>query len=92
MLVAAAYRCAGGKVAFRREQPGKAQTYDMDVAIGGRNFAVECKRMDTGEYGDRERTRMRELLFGDRLQPDSLSLDAAHFATSISSFRSTKSR
>ena len=61
MLVAAAYRRAGGKVAFRPEQPGKARTYDMDVAIGGRYFAVECKRMETGEYGDRERTRMREL-------------------------------
>ena len=61
MLVAAAYWRAGGKVAFHLEEPGKAQTYDMDVAIGRRSLAVECKRMETGEYGDRERMRMREL-------------------------------
>jgi hypothetical protein len=61
MLVAAAYRRAGGNVAFRPEHRGKARTYDMDVAIGGRSFAVECKRMETGEYGERERMRMREL-------------------------------
>ncbi len=61
MLVAAAYRRAGGDVAFRPEHPGGLQTYDMDVALDGRTFAVECKRMETGEYGDRERMRMREL-------------------------------
>jgi hypothetical protein len=61
LLVAAAYRRAGGDVAFRPERPGVAKTYDMDVSIAGSELAVECKRMETSEYGDRERMRMREL-------------------------------
>ena len=61
LLVAAAYRRAGAEVAFRGEQPGRTRTHDMDVRLDGRTWAVECKRMETSEYGERERLRMREL-------------------------------
>ena len=61
LLVAAAYRRAGGDVAFRAEAPGISKTYDMDVNLAGREIAVECKRMETSDYGERERTRMRQL-------------------------------
>lgn len=61
LLVAAAYRRAGGKVAFRAERPGIAKTYDMDVSIAGSELAIECKRLETSEYDERERMRMRDL-------------------------------
>lgn len=61
LLVAAAYRRTGGEVAFLPERPGVAKTYDMDVRIAGTELAVECKRLETSDYGERERTRMREL-------------------------------
>ena len=61
LLVAAAYRRAGGEVAFRAERPGVAKTYDMDVRIAGMDLAVECKRLETSKYGERERMRMRDL-------------------------------
>lgn len=61
LLVAAAYRRAGGEVAFRAERPGVAKTYDMDVRIAEMDLAVECKRLETSEYGERERMRMRHL-------------------------------
>lgn len=61
LLVAAAYRRAGAEVAFRPEAPGKHKTYDLDVTVDGVTWAVECKRMETSEYGEQERMRMREL-------------------------------
>ncbi len=61
LLVAAAYRRAGAEVVFRPERPGLAKTHDMDVTIAGRTLAVECKRLETSEYGERERARMREI-------------------------------
>jgi hypothetical protein len=61
LLVAAAYRRAGGDVAFSDEAPGVSKTYDMDVKLAGRTLAVECKRMETSDYGERERARMRQL-------------------------------
>jgi hypothetical protein len=61
MLVAGAYAREGGKVVFRKELPGGVKTYDIDVEIGGRSWAVECKRMEAGEYAETERSRMREL-------------------------------
>jgi hypothetical protein len=61
LLVAAAYRRAGAAVAFLEEQPGVAKTYDMDVSLHGTNWAVECKRLEGGEYTEGERTRAREL-------------------------------
>jgi hypothetical protein len=61
MLVAAAYRRAGASVAFVPERRGGPRTHDMDVVLGARTLAVECKRMETGAYGERERMRMREL-------------------------------
>lgn len=61
LLVAAAYRRAGADVSFRPERPGLAKTHDMDVTMAGRILAVECKRLETGEYGERERARMRKL-------------------------------
>ena len=61
LLVATAYRRAGAQVSFQPEAPGIAKSHDMDVMLDGREYAVECKRLETSEYGDRERMRMREL-------------------------------
>lgn len=61
ILVAASYAKAGGKVAFVPERRGVARTHDMDVTIHGVNYAIECKRMETGDYSERERQRMRDL-------------------------------
>ncbi|HYE36888.1 hypothetical protein [Methylocaldum sp.] len=61
LLVAAAYRRCGAKVEFVEEKPGKKRTHDMNIELDGQIWAVECKRMETGEYGERERTRMRKL-------------------------------
>jgi len=60
LLVAVAYRRAGAQVAFVPEQPG-ARTHDLDVTLDGRSWAVECKRMETAEYGARERELVRQL-------------------------------
>jgi hypothetical protein len=61
LLVAATYRRAGFQVSFVKEQPGDSKTYDMVARRLGQEWAVECKRMEVGAYGDRERSRMREL-------------------------------
>ncbi|WP_322883401.1 transposase (plasmid) [Sinorhizobium medicae] len=61
LLTAAAYCRHGAKVSFRPETKGTARSWDLDVELGGRAYAVECKRMETSEYGDRERSRMRQL-------------------------------
>lgn len=61
LLVAACYRRAGANVAFIEEHPGQGQTHDMDVTLQGRTWAVECKRMETGEYGESERLQIRQL-------------------------------
>lgn len=60
-LVAAAYVRDGYRVSFRPELPGKARTHDIDVEKGGVRYAIECKRMEGGEYNEKERQRMREL-------------------------------
>jgi len=61
LLVAAAYRRAGAVVEFLEERPGVAKTHDINVSLKGINWAVECKRMEVGEYTERERSRAREL-------------------------------
>ena len=61
MLVAAAYARAGAKVVLRPEAPGQSKSYDLDVELKGKRWAVECKRMEAGEYAEGERQRMREL-------------------------------
>jgi hypothetical protein len=61
ILVAAAYARAGAKVVFRPELPGQARTHDLDVTLDGKEWAVECKRIEAGEYVEKERLRMREL-------------------------------
>lgn len=61
LLVAAAYARAGGKVVFVPEQRGGPRTHDMDVALHGRDYAVECKRMEVSEFGESERGRVRTL-------------------------------
>ena len=38
-----------------------AKTHDMDVVIERTTWAVECKRMEVGQFGDQERNRIREL-------------------------------
>lgn len=61
ILVALAYARDGAQVAFRPEEPGRAKTYDLDIEVHGTVWAVECKRMETGDYVERERARKREL-------------------------------
>lgn len=61
LLVAGAYRRVGAEVVFIEERPGQGKAHDMNIRFGDQSWAVECKRMETGEYGERERTRMREL-------------------------------
>lgn len=61
LLVAAAYRREGAEVRFLPEQHGVKKTHDMDVRVRGREWAVECKRMELGEYTEKERVRAREL-------------------------------
>lgn len=61
LLVAAAYLRNGARVELIEEKPGKKRTHDMNVELDGQIWAVECKRMETGAYGEHERTRMREL-------------------------------
>lgn len=61
LLVAAAYRRGGADVAFVPEAPGQKKTHDLDVTLNGVTYAVECKRLETSEYGDKERMRMRTL-------------------------------
>lgn len=61
LITAAAYCRQGAKVAFRPEERGRARAWDLDVELDGRCYAVECKRMETSDYGDRERERMRVL-------------------------------
>lgn len=61
ILTAAAYARDGWTVAFKAETPGIARTYDLDISKSSVRYAVECKRMESGEYVERERSRMREL-------------------------------
>jgi len=63
MLVAAAYVREGGKVVFRPEAPGKEKSHDLDVEKGGKRWAIEYKRMESGEYAETERQRMRDLWY-----------------------------
>jgi hypothetical protein len=60
LLVAAAYLRMGAKVIFRKE-PRNAKSHDLDVTIRDVNYAVECKRMETSNYGEDERMQMRAL-------------------------------
>ena len=55
ILVAAAYARAGWKVRFKPVQRGIAKTYDLDAEKGRRRLAIECKRMEGGEYHEAER-------------------------------------
>jgi hypothetical protein len=61
MLVAAAYAVEGAKVVLRPETPGGPKSHDLDVELGGKHWAVECKRMEAGEYAEAERRHMHEL-------------------------------
>jgi hypothetical protein len=61
ILVAAAYARAGAKVVFKPEMAGQSKSYDLDVSLNGKNWAVECKRLEGGEYHEGERQRMRDL-------------------------------
>jgi hypothetical protein len=61
LLVAAAYCREGATVKFLPERRGQAKTHDLDVSLDGKIWAVECKRMETGEYIEKERTLAREL-------------------------------
>ncbi len=58
LLVAASYRRVGADVAFVPERRGIAQTHDMNVVLNGQTWAVECKRMEVGDYGGREREQV----------------------------------
>ncbi|ARC37691.1 transposase [Paracoccus yeei] len=61
LLVALAYARDGAKVSFKPEEPGRAKAYDLDVEVHGTSWAVECKRLESGEYVESERARKREL-------------------------------
>jgi len=61
LLVALAYARDGGTVAFRPEEKGGGKTYDMDVHSRGNEWAIECKRMEAGDYVERERARKLDL-------------------------------
>ncbi|UYN98673.1 MAG: transposase [Devosia sp.] len=62
LLVAAAYRRRGAAVAFKEEPRGE-KAHDLDVTLEGVTYAIECKRMETSEYGEAERMRMRHLWY-----------------------------
>ena len=64
LLVAACYRRSGASVSFVEERPGQAKTHDMDVTLHGRTWAVECKRMEVGEYTESERLQIARLWSG----------------------------
>lgn len=61
LLVALAYARDGAEVAFRPEMPGREKAHDLDVTIDDEIWAVECKRLETGEYAENERQKMRDL-------------------------------
>jgi hypothetical protein len=61
ILVAAAYARANAEVSFKPETAGQAKSYDLDIHLNGKSWAVECKRLEGGEYHEGERQRMREL-------------------------------
>jgi hypothetical protein len=61
ILVAAAYAREGAKVAFKLEMAGQSKSHDLDINLNGKDWAVECKRMEGGEYHEGERQRMRDL-------------------------------
>jgi hypothetical protein len=61
MLVAAAYARAGANVSFHKEDAGGGKSHDLDVELNRKRWAVECKRMEPGEYGEGERQRIRDL-------------------------------
>lgn len=62
MLVAAAYGRAGAKVVMRPETPGQEKSYDLDVELDGKRWAIECKRLEGGgEYAETERLRIHKL-------------------------------
>lgn len=60
-LVAATYVREGYDVAFHPEKPGRGRTHDLDVRRGSDHFAIECKRMEGGQYHEKERAIMRDL-------------------------------
>jgi len=76
LLVALAYKRAGSDVSFRPERPGNAKTHDMDVSLRGVQWAVECKRLNTSEYIDAERTVVRGLWQAASFKLRQLRLDA----------------
>ena len=53
-------RALVGEFRFKPTNPGE-KTHDLDVEKDGKQFAVECKRMEGGEFAEAERARMREL-------------------------------
>lgn len=61
LLVALAYAREGRSVRFVPENPGGDKSPDLEVEIDGTTFAVECKRLEAGEFDESERQRMREL-------------------------------
>lgn len=61
MLVALAYARDGASVTFRPEERGRSKTHDLDVEVHGASWAVECKRLEAGDYVESERDRKRKL-------------------------------
>ena len=61
LLVAGAYLRTGAEVAFVDESRRSGKKHEMDIRLGGRTLAVECKRLETSQYGEAERARARVL-------------------------------
>jgi len=61
ILVAAAYVRGGWRIRFKPVQKGIVRTYELDADKQNRKYAIECKRIEGGEYVEKERARMREL-------------------------------
>lgn len=87
LLVAAAYLRAGGHVSFVEEKPGGAKTHEMDVLLGGVNYAVECKRMETSAYSEDERTAARALWVPVARHFEKLNLDVRCDVTYLDELR-----
>jgi hypothetical protein len=75
------------KRAVLNERPGLAKTLDMEVLLAGTQWAVECKRMEGGEYSEKERSEARALWLPvaralHPTQPDAVT-DAENHASPI---------
>ncbi|WP_257385054.1 hypothetical protein [Tahibacter caeni] len=60
LLVAAAYSRIGAQVKFVDESK-TSKSHDLDILLKGVSWAVECKRMEVGDYTEQERLKIGSL-------------------------------